>query len=260
MTTFTFGGTDLSTIGKITLIDDYLSTPVRRGRDQAIPFSDGQTFVTKYYDARTLSFGITINTASAAALETSLDTFRTLISPRYQQTLSQTLQNGQVRNIQAIVEKALQIKRIAPGIAQVVVDFICTEPYFRLSTAIASNTTTISANPTAMTVTNPGTVDEREPTIILTGPLQNTVITNSTNGLTLTYTGIIASPRIVTVSIDATGEYKCADDLANNLIGNITHTGDTCLMAFVPGANTLSIADSTHTTGTVQATFKAPYL
>ena len=260
MTSFSFGGTTLASIGIVTVIDDYLSTPLRRGSDQQIPFSDGQNFVTKYYDERILSFGITIVQSSAANLESTMETFRKLISPHTQQTLAMTMQSGAVRNIQAIVEKALQVKRITPGIAQIVVEFVCSSPYWLNSTVIADNTTTINANPTAMTVTNPGTVDCRIPTLILTGPLSNTVITNSTNGLVLTYTGTIASPRVVTIQVNTTGEWKCTDDLSNNLIGNLSHSGDVTLMSFIPGANTLSIADSTHSTGTVKASFYAPYL
>ena len=260
MTVWTFGGTGLASFGKVTLIDDYLSTPVRRGNNIVIPFQHGSIFVQKYYDSRTLVFGIAVIAASATALETAFDTLHALLAPTTEQTLSCTREDSTVRTAQASVNGAIDINRFSDRIAKITVGFELSKPFFRLSTAIADNTTTINANPKAMTVTNPGTIDERDATIIYTGPLQNTVITNSTNGCVLTYTGTIASPRVVTLSKNATGEYVATTDLGANVIGNFTHSGSPALMVFNVGTNTLSIADSTHTTGTIRCSFSAPFL
>ena len=259
MTTFSFGGTQLESLGNVTQINDYLDLPQTRGNNQVIPYRHGTTFVRKYYDERTLSFGIAVIETSAAALETKFATMRALFSPRTQQTLSVTLEDASVITAQASVDKPMQVNRLSERVAKVVVEFTLCSPFFRLSTPIADNTTTINASPKAMNVTNPGTVEERDATIILTGPLQNTVITNSTNGCVLTYTGTIASPRVVTIST-VNGEYVATNDLGTNVIGNITHSGDAALMVFDVGSNTLSITDATHTTGTVKVTFYAPFL
>jgi hypothetical protein len=165
-----------------------------------------------------------------------------------------------VRNAYATVNRPLEVQRVTNTFARIVVEFTLCQPFFRLSTAITDNTTTIDSDPKAMVVANPGTIEERDATIILTGPLANTVITNSTNGCTLTYTGTIASPRVVTISTASTGEYVATNDLGANVIGNVSHTGASALMVFNTGNNTLSIADDTHTTGTVQVTFNAPFL
>lgn len=260
MTTWTYGGTALTSFGKVTLINDYLDVPARRGENQLIPFRHGKKFVSKYYDERTLTFGIAITAATATALETTFDNMKKLFAVRAEQVLAQTMEDTTVRNVYASVAQSIQPIRITNTLAKVVIVFSLSSPIFRLSTAISDNTTTINANPKAMTVTNPGTIEERDATIILTGPLSNTVITNSTNGCTLTYTGTIASPRVVTISTSATGEYVATNDLGTNVIGNISHTGASALMVFETGNNTLSIADATHTTGAVKVTFNAPYL
>lgn len=260
MTTWTFGGTALTSFGKVTLIDDYLTSPERRGKNVVIPYQDGTVFVQKYFDERKLSFGIAVVGTSASDLETKADTMRALFGKRTQQTLAMTREDTTVRNALASVDGFMQVQRVSDKIARYVVDFTLTSPFFRLSTAIADNTTTIDTDPKAMVFTNPGTVEERNPTIILTGPLSNTVITNSTNGHTLTYTGTIASPRVVTISTNSQGEYIATTDLGANVIGNITHSGSAALMVINSGSNTLSIADDTATTGTVKITFNAPYL
>lgn len=260
MTTWTYGGTALTSFGTVRLIEDYLDAPARRGDNITIPFRHGAIFSQKYYDQRSISFGITVVGTSAATLESTLDTMRALFSPMTQQTLAMTLESAAVRNISATVDRPLQVERLTSRYARVIIEFMCTEPFWRLSTVIADNTVTINANPKAMTVANPGTAIETNPTIILTGPLSNTVITNSTTGSVLTYTGTIASPRVVTIVRAATGEYTATTDLAANVIANVTHSGTPEFMRLNPGNNTLSIADGTATTGTVKMSFYAPFL
>lgn len=259
MTTFTLSGTDLSTLGKITVINGYLDMPEKRGGNKTLPFRSGKIHVDKYYDEREISLGIAVTENTLAALETKMDTIRALLGSPAQKTLSVAFQDGTTKTALVTVDKPLQVEK-NQTMARIVVDFTMAEPFFRLSTAIADNTTTINASPKAMTVTNPGTAEERNPTIILTGPLTNTVITNSTNGCVLTYTGTIASPRVVTISTNSSGEYVATNDLGANVIGNITHSGASALMVLNPGDNTLSIADDTHTTGTVKVSFYAPFL
>lgn len=259
-TTWTFGGTDLATLGKITVIDGYLDMPQRRGGNQIIPFQHGTMHAGKYYDQRILTFGITINEADATDLEATMDELRQLIAPRTQQTLELVRDDGKEMSVQAIVDAPLQINRITNTLARVVVEFTMPRPYFRLTTAIDDNTTTINTSPKAMTVTNPGTIEEREPVITLTGPLSDTTITNTTVGVSMTYNGIIAGGEVVVISTNAYGEYTAVMDGVTNVIGNITHNGAAAFMVINPGDNTMSITDTTATTGTVQISFNAPYL
>ena len=259
-TVWTFGGTALTTYGKVNHFNDNYDLPMRRGSDIILPYQPGQMFVPKQFDSRKLLFTIKYQGASYSALETNNDSLKQLLAVRTEQTLSQTREDATVRTIQATVNRPLQID-LSNGnkTAFYVIEFVCAFPYFRLSTAIADNTTTINANPKAMTVTNPGTVDEQDATIIWTGPLSNTVITNSTNGYTLTYTGTIASPRVVTIQKSGR-EWTATTDLGANVISNISHSGGSSYMRFEAGTNTLSIADSTHSTGTVKVSFNAPFI
>lgn len=262
MTAWKFGSYDLSSFGVVTLADDGLDIPSRRGNNQMIPFAHGTKFVEKFMGERTLLFGLTVVGENPDEIRGKLNTLKRLAAVRTQQTLYQYLTDGSILTAPASLDRAFQLKRSAPWVAELTLEFTLTQPFFRLSTVIADNTTTIAANPTAMTVRNPGTFEEMEPTIILTGPLQNTVITNSTNGYVLTYTGTIASPRVVTIQKDTTTKiWKATTDLGANVIGNITHSPSATLMQFEAETdNILSIADSTHTTGTVKITFNAPYL
>jgi len=262
MTTWTYGADDynLATFGKVTLIDDYLGMSRKRGSNQIIPYQHGTVFVPKYYDERTLVFGIAVIAESAELLETTFDTMHALFALRTEQTLTQTREDTTVRTAQASVSGGIDVERVSDKIARVTFEFLMSKPYFVLNEVIADNTITINTNPKAMTVTNPGTFEERNPTTILTGPLENTVMTNSKNGNVLTYTGIIASPRVVTISTNSSGEYIAVTDLGVNVIGNITHSGSAALMVIDVGDNVFSIADDEATTGTVKVTFSAPFI
>lgn len=254
-----FGSTSLTSFGVVTQLDDSIDFASSRGDDIEIPFFHGKRFVKKFFDSRKIAFGIALSDSTAAALQTKLDNLRKLLAVRTEQILEFTLDDGTVRNAYASCNESISPQFESPLIARIVVIFTLSRPFFRLSTAIADNTLTIDASPKAMAVTNPGTIAEFDPTIILTGPLLNTVITNSTTGEVLTYTGTIASPRVVTIST-INGEFAATDDLGANVIGNVTHSGSPLLMSFNPGANSLSITDGTATTGTVKISFYAPFM
>lgn len=254
MTAWKFGNYDLSSFGAVTLADDSFDMADRRGDNQVIPFRHGSIFVEKYLAERILLFGLTIYGQTPAEVEGLCSTLRTLAAVRAQQTLTKTTQAGKNFNVLATIDKAFEVSRPAPHVAKLSLQFTLTQPFFRSDTLLPDNTTVISANPTAMTVDNIGELEELEPIITLTGPLSNTVMTNSTNGCILTYTGTIASPRIVTIQKSGY-QWVATNDLGANVIGNITHSGDASLLKLNQGINLFSIADATHTTGSVKVSF-----
>ena len=262
MATFEFGDTELSSFGSVAVLNDYLSTPARRGDNIVIPFHHGSVFVKKFYEERVMTFGIAVQAADLTALETALDNMRVLFAPNTEQLLEETMGDSSVRNAYASVNAPIQVEMFGPRMAKVVVEFVLSCPFFRAENAITSTIATIDADNHALVVDNTGTVEERDPHIILTGPLNDVVITND-NGLVLTYTGDIPSGSHVDIYTSATGGYVAYLDDGSpplvNVIGNVTHTGDTALMVFAVGENTLSIHSDVTTTGTVEVTFYAPY-
>lgn len=261
-TAFSFGGTALSSLGKVTLMDDYLASASRRGSNQIVPFRHGSVFAPKYFDERRMMFGLAVTAANATALETAFDTMTTLFSPRTEQTLSMTREDGTIRTVQATVDAAFDVTRITNTFARVVVEFTLCKPYFRLSTLYQVTSDAIDGTPTpqTLTVVNSGSIEERSPTLTLTGPLRNSVITNTTTGVSLTYTGTIASPRVVTISTNSYDEYVATDDLGANKIGLITHSGSAALMTLNPGNNAITITDADYASGTVKFSYYPPFL
>jgi len=257
---WTYGGTALSTFGKVTVIEGFLDFPDRRGSNQIIPFQHGEMHAGKYFNSRQISLGMVITGTSAADLEETMDDLRALIAPRTQQTLQVTRDDSTVLNADAIVDNALMFERITNTLAKIVLVFSLPRPFFRSADAIPSAPEEINTSPTTFTTNNPGTIEERNPTITLTGPLQNTVITNTTNNISMTYTGTIADGEVVVISTNAYGEYQAVKDGTTNVIGNVTHNGSAALMVLNVGDNNFSVTDATATTGIVEFSFYPPYL
>jgi phage-related protein len=261
MTSFTFGGTALTSFGRVTLIDDYLDTADRRGDNIALPYRHGTVFVPKYYDERKIIIGIAVIAATATALETSMDTMRKLFSVRTQQTLAMTLEDASVRNALASVDSRLGFERVSPVIARVTAEFTLTSPFFRGATLYEVTSDAIDGTPTpqTLTVVNGGTVEERAPTLLLTGALKNPVITNTTTGVSLTYTGTIAGGASVTIG-ETNGEMYATHSTSGNVIGNVTHSGSSALMTFNTGNNAVTIADADYAGGRLKVSYYPPYL
>jgi phage-related protein len=259
VTTWSYNGTALTEFGIVRVFDDYLDSPERRGENIQIPYRDGRVHVAKFWDERKIAISIAIYGADAQALETKIDSLNALVSPRSPKALVQTREDSSVRTAQATVDASRQPERFSHYGAKAVLVFTLADPFFRSDTEV-DETETIDESPKAMAVENTGNVEERNPTIILTGPLENVVITNTENGCSLLYTGEIDDGDTVTIQQAASGEYTAVHSVDGDVIGNVSHDGETALMVLIAGDNDLSIESDVETTGTVQITFYPPYI
>jgi hypothetical protein len=114
---------------------------------------------------------------------------------------------------------------------------------------------TINLATTTFTTTNPGTAEVQTALITLTAPLSSPTITNTTNGVSFQYNAALATGSVVINCLTMTAVLNGV----TNVIGSIIHTGDPCFMTLQAGANAMSVTDGTHTTGTVEFDFYAPY-
>jgi len=258
MSSWSFRDTALDDIGIVTMVSDSLRMPERRGENVMIPFHDGRVFVEKFFEQRSLTLGLEINEATLQDLESKLDTFKSLLGKHSLGTLAQTLEDASVRTLQVEYTGDLNLKRISPLCVRLVLEFIAPDPFFQGEFQI-NDLQEISSSPTLFTLTNPGTADIRDPRIILTGPLDQVTITNTSNGVSLSYNAAIDAPRIVTIDKNGT-DYVATDDLGVNVIGNVTHSGDSALFVLDAGDNELEVVDSVATSGSVAFEFYPLYL
>lgn len=259
MSTWSYRGTSLDDLGIVTLVWDSAKMPTRRGENILIPFRNGRVFIAKYYEQRSISLGLEIVQTSIEELEDAVDTVKRLLGQRTLGALQQTMASGAVRIAQAESFGDLAPLRTSPFSSKLTLDFILPDPFF-YSNVLTAETAVIDASPTLFTVPNNGTVEHRDVKITLTGPLENTVITNTTNGVSLTYNGAIAGGEVVVIQTNDTGEYIATKDGVTDVIGNISHAGSSALMIISTDDNEISVTDGIATTGTVKIEFYPPYL
>lgn len=258
MKNWKFAGTLLSDFGDVTVVDDPYDIPKRRGENITIPFAHGRKRAKKYYDERVITFGITISGDTIGAVDAKFHQLKALLSSMDTQELYRETEGGQAQIAQAEIVDSLQPSGLGPLAVKTTVSFLLANPFFRAEESYQDDVV-VDASPVTLTITNSGTVPESEPIILLAGPLENTVITNTTNGCILTYAGAIAGGTSVEIKkID--GQWTAILDGSTNVIGNVTHAGDASFMVFDVGNNELEIIDDAATTGSVSIEFYTPYV
>ena len=253
---WTFDGVKFSSFGAVTLLDDYLDMPTRRGDNIEIPMRDGRHWTKKYFDQRTLMFGIEVQGTDVPNLERQLDNARALFGVRSLRLLSNVWVDGSERHAFAEVPGSLGISRDPdPRVARIAVTFVLPDPFFR-SPIQLSSAQVINASPFTFTLVNPGSAEERKAVLRLDGPLSSPTITNLVNNVSFTYTGVIAGGHYVELNCD---EMTAVTDLGVNVVGNVSHVGDVVFMAYVSGNNLMRVTDGTHTTGIFTTLWYPPY-
>ena len=278
---WTFNGVHLSSFGAVTRLDSYLDMPPKRGDNILIPMAHGKTWVPKFYDTRIVSFGIEVIGTSIIDLEQKMDALKLLLGVRTQEILSNMFCEGPRIAWAEVLNQLGVVRDPDPLVASVVVDFLLAEPFFR-SVGIVSHLLTTPAvwdyfpyeanyfadwfpydsvfapTPVVYGITNPGTAEERNAIIYLMGPLTDVTITNITNGVWMDYTGTIAAGQMVT--IDCKNFTAVQTTAPTNVIGNISHGGDTSFMVLLPGLNNIEVLAAAMGGGQIQIDFYPPYL
>lgn len=253
-----FGGTTLASLGIITKLSDALEMPSRRGGNIVVPYRHGRIWTRKYYDQRVIQLGMALTETSAAALETKLDTIKTLCGKCEQQILQVTNEAGSVRKAYAEVEGSIDVERKSAGVAKLVIPFTLSEPFFRDNTQY-SYEVTIDASPKAFDPNNIGTIEETTAIITLTGPLEHPKIEHQTSFVWVQYDADIANGHTVIIDCAA---YTAVHSVSGNVINSIKHGGDSCFMIFTPGSgvNHCHVTEANPTTGKVKVQFYPPFL
>jgi hypothetical protein len=256
MNSWAFGGVRLSSLGAVTELDSYLDLPPKRGDNILIPFRDGRVHVDKYFEQRVVSFGIEVSADRICDLEDKFDIIKALFGPKTQQYLSYISSTGPRQALAEVVGLLNPTRNPDPLVAKIVVDFLLAEPYFRAVT-LTTLTETMNADKTGLTWNNPGSAQECNAIIILDGQLNNTIITNNTNGAVLNYWDVIAGGEQVVIDCK---NFTAVMDGITNVIGYVAHTGVPSLFALDAGDNDIDISDDDEAGGVVTVTFYPPNL
>ena len=257
MNTWSFGGIRLSSLGAVTELDSYLDLPPKRNENALIPLVDGRIHATKFFDQKTISFGIEVHEKNIRKLEDKFDTIKQLFGARTQQYLQYLSSTGIRRALAEVVGQIGPVRDTDPLVAKIVVDFLLAEPFMRSDTLYSNEINPVDANPKPMTVVNAGTAEERAAIITFTGAMGTPKLLHVASGIYVQYNAALAGGHYVVIDCR---NYTALLDGSTNVINSIVHSGDPCFMVFQPGNNVMSIIDTVATAGKCKVTFFPPYL
>lgn len=257
MSSWSFRGTSLDTLGFVTLVWDSADVAERRGENPQIPFDNGRVWIAKYFEQRELTLGLEIVKNSIEELEDDVDALKKLIGQRTLGALQQTMESGSIRIGQAEYKGKLSPDRKSPTASAFTLDFVMPDPFF-YSNVLTSVTEVIDSSPHIVSVSNLGTVEHWNPVITLNGPLKNTVLLN--NGVSLTYNGELAPGDQVVIQRTDTKEYTAILNGTTNVIGNVDHNGAAPFFIIFLDDNDITVTDEIATTGSMKIEFYPRYL
>lgn len=261
-----FGGINLDQVtpaGRWAIIelDNTLDMPGVAGNNTRVPLREGRAHVKKYFDERFLTLGMVVYGVNPIELQSIQDTLKQLFGRRNQQLLEQRMPDFSIRQALATVYSTSQ--RGALGYSSIypvesgrfTVDFLIPSVFLRSDIQTAPAATLVDASPKNFTITNVGTADDKSSIITMVGPLTNPKLTNNTNGVFVSFTGVLTAGQILIID---TGNYTAAISGANQL-DNISHSGDSYFMVLDPDDNLMTIESDVTTTGTVAVSLFPPF-
>jgi hypothetical protein len=238
------------------------AVPALRGKDFLTMNRTGQLWVRKVSDSRRIALELLLTDVyRGGEIQTLLDELATLFADRAQGALVHYHPDGTVRTAQAEVvdwmpaDSKANIGALYLGVA----DFHLSDPWFY--TPAVAVTASIPSSPTSFSFTNPGNAYPCGPqgtlTLDLLGPISNPVITNTTNGVSVTINVVVAATKHLIIDVAA---YTALND-GVNAIGSVQHSGATDFMVLQPGLNTLSVTGTGMTGATaITVTYTPPYV
>jgi hypothetical protein len=236
--------------------------PPSRGQDFLTMGSTGQLWVRKIADSRRVGLELLLTDEGWAGMIPSLlDELGGLFADRSQGALVHYHPDGSIRTAQAEVvdwqpaDSSARVGALYVGVA----DFLLSDPWF-YAPAVAV-TAAIPSSPTTLALTNPGTAYPCGPQgqllIDYTGPIANPVLTNNSNGVSVTCNVTVAAGTHLLIDAVA---YTALNN-GVNAIASVLHSGAPAFMVLQPGANSLTVT-GTGTAGATACTvtFTPPYI
>lgn len=243
MTDWAFGGVSLDQMGVRGVLDvsGAIGLPTPRGDNPEIPQRFGRVHVEKFAEQRHLALGMFVAGDSLADLESNLGELKALFGSRRQQVLQRTLADSTIRQAMAEVINDLQVRKVGPLAARMVVDFLLADPFFYLADG-STHSVTVNVSPKSNTLTSEGTADNWKAQITLTGPLNTPQILNQSTGRYIKFNASIAGGHSVVLDCE---HFTAVKDGTDNAIASVAHDGGALWWIIHPGDNSLVITSAT---------------
>jgi hypothetical protein len=265
MITWYFDETSLSDLDiaggrEISDLSSTFDLPPMRGDNPTLPLREGRLYVPKYYDQRVIALGMWVSGRTAEELDAQMDDLKALLAGG-QKLLKRVDSTTATRQGYAEVTGGLGFQKINPHSGKLVVSFLLADPFLYDSVATVVEED-VTASPLEFDFIHPGSAPARKAVIILTGPLDQPKLTNTTNGTWVQYLGTLATDDDYMIidcgAFTAVRTEESSPELIS-VIGSIRHDGDPAFLRLDAGTNALKL-ESDDTGGVIEISLYAPYL
>lgn len=244
--------------------------PAKRGENISIPYLDGRRFVKKNYDERretlnmyVLPFDESGNVPSEKTLSEQLEENVEYLKRLFGSSINlleyrKKMMDGTWRKAYAEVSSVIQFERKTETSRYRIfsVELLFPDPFFYDEAATAE---TFNPNLSTFSCThnNKGIAMAKKMKIELTGGLINPKLINETTGVWFQINQSITAGTTVTLD---TEKFEITDNLGNNLIHTIIHSGDPIWMIIASGDNSLKVICDSTPNGAITFKYNAHYL
>jgi hypothetical protein len=246
-----FKTVDLSTYAVLVRkVDGVDELPDLRGENIVVPAITGRRWARKRMDQKRLTLAVWVTSADAAGglteptnarqTRANLDSLHALFSGRTAGALVRVMPDGSERTASAEVVSVGNIEDDYAGQALgLTVDFLLADPVFY--GAAVNPSQAIAASPTNFTLTNAGSAPTHRQVLTFTGPIANPRLIN----LTIDAGAAFYVEALVTVASAKLLVIDCSAFTATNdgvnAIGSLRHSGAFEFFRLEPGANSLRV-------------------
>lgn len=241
------------------------SVPARRGEDITVPYRDGARHVTrKPFDVRKEPLNMWVrgvNTSGVVPpgktqrqqLELNIEYLKSLFATSGQVALRVGMLDGTYRTAQVEILSAINFIKSA-NYAKMSVELLFADPFF-YSDTLVTETIELTSGSVSVNLTNAGTAPVKKGIITITGITSNCKISNTTNSISCTYTGVLADDVEAVISL-TNQTVKIGGE---NYLGFLTHLGAPEWFVLNPGTNAIEITGDTYG-GSVEISYYPAYI
>jgi hypothetical protein len=247
--------------------------PTLRGQDYQVPYRAGQAWRAKYPDSRTVTLTMWTDSQMSGNQSYPAADPRRAFNDNWQQLRAMFFTRGVQGSVQGqltrnwwltvggtpVMVQSTAMAEIAGSMdptmngrlsAAFSVDLLLSDPYFMgglITKAVTGSGTAVNPGEGVVGENFPSPVSSF--TVKITAPC---TVTNSTAGVSFTHNGHGVQSWPVTVDVL---RYTALDNVGNNVVGGLSHTGSRMWMALLSGDNTITVS-----AGTATLAYNPPYV
>lgn len=224
-----------------------------KGQDLEIPAKNGNTWIRKLYNSRSLILSCWVRGGDRSQLDKNIDELTKIFGVSGLHTLQRIMRDGTIRQAQAEIYNAVYFIPKRNCYSKFSLEFSLPDPFFYGTTKETDLITSVGLD-NYWIHSNSGSAPVYNAVITLSGPLEMPKLINIDRNIWIQYQGTIETGQTVTIN---TKDFTCLKD-GVNMISAVKHSGDYTWMILDSG-NTQMQLTTQFTGGSVKIEYYPSY-